>query len=191
MTKKRSVLAALLALIVLLGLGFAGCATEPVQVTPAAPKPAPEAAPPKPPEPFTLKLVETTDVHGAIFPYDFINDRPAATSLAQLYGYLKAERAKAGQDLLLLDNGDILQGQPVVYYSNFEDVKNTHIAAQVMNFMGYQAAVVGNHDVEAGHDVYDKLVGEFKFPWLAANAVRLQWHVNASPLASSLSSAAR
>ena len=99
MTNKRSVLAALLALIVLLGLGFAGCATEPVQVTPAAPKPAPEAAPPKPPEPFTLKLVETTDVHGAIFPYDFIEDRPAATSLAQVYSYVRAERARPGAAL--------------------------------------------------------------------------------------------
>jgi len=64
-----------------------------------------------------------------------------------------------------------LQGQPVVYYSNFEAVDKQHIASQVMNFMQYDAAAVGNHDIEAGHDVYDKLVKEFKFPWLAANAI--------------------
>jgi len=67
---------------------------------------------------FTLKIIETTDMHGSIFPYDFINDRPEATSLAQIMSYVKKERAKAGQQVLLLDNGDILQGQPVVYYSN-------------------------------------------------------------------------
>ena len=41
-----------------------------------------------------------------------------------------------------------------------------------MNYMGYNLGVVGNHDVEAGHPVYDKLVKDFKFPWLSANAVR-------------------
>ena len=40
-----------------------------------------------------------------------------------------------------------------------------------MNYMGYHAASVGNHDIEAGHPVYDKLVKEFEFPWLAANAI--------------------
>jgi len=40
-----------------------------------------------------------------------------------------------------------------------------------MNFMAYDAATVGNHDIEAGHAVYDKLKSEFNFPWLAANAV--------------------
>ncbi len=38
--------------------------------------------------------------------------------------------------------------------------------------MQYEASVVGNHDVEPGHDVYDKLVKDFAFPWLAANAVK-------------------
>jgi 2',3'-cyclic-nucleotide 2'-phosphodiesterase/3'-nucleotidase len=37
--------------------------------------------------------------------------------------------------------------------------------------MGYDAATIGNHDIEAGHPVYDRLKDEFKFPWLAANAV--------------------
>lgn len=121
--------------------------------------------------PFTLKIIETTDMHGSIFPYDFINDEPADTSLAQVLTYVKTERKKADQQVILLDNGDILQGQPVVYYSNFEAVDKPHIASLVMNYAGYSASVVGNHDVEAGHDVYDKLVDEFNFPWLAANIV--------------------
>ena len=121
--------------------------------------------------PLTLKLIETTDIHGSIFPYDFINDEPADTSLAQLLSYVNTERAKEDQEVILLDNGDILQGQPVVYYSNFEAVDEPHIASLVMNYAGYDASVVGNHDVEAGHPVYDKLVKEFNFPWLAANII--------------------
>lgn len=119
----------------------------------------------------TIKLIETSDVHGQLFPYDFINDKPAENSLAQIYTYVKQERAKDNQHVILLDNGDILQGQPIVYYYNFERPDTTHILASMMNFMQYDAGTVGNHDIEAGHPVYDKLVKEFNFPWMAASAV--------------------
>lgn len=122
------------------------------------------------PEPVVLRIIETTDLHGSLFPYDFINDRNAATSLAQVYTYVEQERAK-DQEVILLDNGDMLQGQPIVYYYNFEKTDTEHIQASVMNAMGYDAASIGNHDIEAGHPVYDKIVKEFDFPWLAANAL--------------------
>ncbi len=121
----------------------------------------------------TLKFIETSDVHGSFFPYDFIKAQDVPTSLAQIYAYIQQERANADQHVILLDNGDILQGQPTVYYYNFEKTDATHICAEMMNFMGYAAASVGNHDLEAGHPVYDKLLGEFAFPWLAANAVKV------------------
>ncbi|MBN1649942.1 MAG: bifunctional metallophosphatase/5'-nucleotidase [Bacteroidales bacterium] len=118
-----------------------------------------------------LKLIETSDVHGALFPWDFKNDKPASTSLAQVYTYVQEQRADQSQSVILLDNGDILQGQPLVYYSNFEKPEAEHICASVMNYMKYDAATIGNHDIEAGHPVYDKLEKEFDFPWMAANAV--------------------
>lgn len=118
-----------------------------------------------------LKIIETSDVHGAVFPYDFKNDRQASTSLAQAYSYIKQERKNGQQEVVLLDNGDILQGQPVVYYYNFEKTDVPHILSEVMNFMQYDAATIGNHDIEAGHPVYDRINKEFKFPWMAANAV--------------------
>ncbi|NIR52335.1 bifunctional metallophosphatase/5'-nucleotidase [candidate division KSB1 bacterium] len=118
----------------------------------------------------TLKFVETSDVHGAIFPYDFINDQASATSLAQVHAYVQREKRK-DQEVILLDGGDLLQGQPVVYYYNFEKPDAPHIMAEVLNYMRYEAGTVGNHDVEAGHPVYDKFVDELNFPWLAANAV--------------------
>ncbi len=118
-----------------------------------------------------IKILATTDVHGAIFPFDFILDTKAQYSLAQVQTYLKLLRKK-GEDFILLDNGDILQGQPTVYFSNFEDLENQHICSKVMNYMKYDAATIGNHDIEAGHKVYDQLVKEFNFPWLAANAIK-------------------
>lgn len=118
-----------------------------------------------------LKIIETSDVHGAIFPYDFRSDKKASTSLAQVCSYVEKERGKKDQEVILLDNGDILQGQPVVYYYNFEKTNVPHILSDVMNFMKYDCATIGNHDIEAGHPVYDRVNKEFQFPWLAANAV--------------------
>ncbi|RLD63702.1 MAG: hypothetical protein DRI95_11415 [Bacteroidetes bacterium] len=122
-------------------------------------------------ENIKIRIIETTDVHGNIFPYDYIQNKTSNNSLANVYTYIKEQRANEDIETILLDNGDILQGQPVVYYSNFENTEREHICASVMNFMEYDAATIGNHDIEAGHEVYDKLNEEFKFPWLAANAI--------------------
>jgi len=119
-----------------------------------------------------VKIIETSDVHGAIFPYDLVNNRPSNSSLAQVMTYLNEQRADTNQIVFLLDNGDILQGDPVVYYYNFEKTDTIHLYADVMNFMGYDAATIGNHDIETGHKVYDKFNREIKFPWLAANAIK-------------------
>ncbi|MCR4422563.1 MAG: bifunctional metallophosphatase/5'-nucleotidase [Exilispira sp.] len=123
-------------------------------------------------KPLQLTFIETSDIHGSIFPYDFINDRITKTSLAQVVTIVNEQRAIAGNNVVLLDNGDILQGQPTVYYYNFENTTDTHIVAQVMNYMKYDAMAMGNHDIEAGHPVYDKMIKEFSFPTLAANAVK-------------------
>lgn len=123
------------------------------------------------PQTVTLKIIATTDVHGAFFPYDFVNDKKAKTSLAQVFTFVNQQREIKDQEVVLLDNGDILQGQPVVYYYNFEAVDKTNICAEVMNYMKYDAASVGNHDIETGHPVYDKIVKEFNFPWLSANTI--------------------
>ena len=121
-----------------------------------------------------IKFIETSDVHGAILPYDFVNDTTTTSSLAQVHSYVNMERQLGGQHVILLDNGDILQGDPLVYYYNYEDTTTTHIYAQAMNFMSYDAATIGNHDIETGHSVYDKFRTEINFPWLAANAVNTQ-----------------
>lgn len=155
-----------------------GCQTRAVTKEPAAPKaaekvtePVVEAEEVKMAEDVHIKVIETSDVHGSLFPYDFINDKPAETSLAQIYSYVKEQREDTDQEVVLLDNGDVLQGQPVVYYYNFEKTDTEHILSSVMNAMGYDAATVGNHDVEAGPAVYTRIFEDSDFPWLAANAV--------------------
>ena len=117
-----------------------------------------------------IKFIETTDVHGYIFPFDFIKNKNLYYSIANIATYVEQERQKSGQWTILMDNGDILQGQPTVYYYNFIDTSEQHICPQTMNYLNYDVGTVGNHDIEAGHYVYDKVNKEFNFPWLAANA---------------------
>jgi len=119
----------------------------------------------------TLTFIETSDIHGAIYPYDFVNAKPMATSLAQVASLIAEERA-ANPNVVLLDNGDSLQGQPTVYYYNFEKTAGPHIWSQALNFLKYDAIGVGNHDIEAGHTVYDKLYEEVQASVLCANAVK-------------------
>lgn len=119
----------------------------------------------------TLKFIETTDVHGCYFPYDFIRQKPAKGSLARVSSYVKALRKDWGDRLLLVDNGDILQGQPVAYYYNYIDTASVHANAAILNYMQYDLATVGNHDIEAGHAVYDRWVSQCNFPILGANVI--------------------
>lgn len=116
-----------------------------------------------------IRVIQTSDVHGCFFPYDFINQQPMSGSLARVSSYVKSLRAKYGEKLLLLDNGDILQGQPTCYYCNYIKPEMPNVAASVINYMGYDAQTVGNHDIETGHAVYDKWIGEVKCPMLGAN----------------------
>ena len=118
-----------------------------------------------------IAILETTDVHGSFFPYDLVDKTDANGSLAQAYTYVQQLRQQDSLSVVLLDNGDILQGTPVVYYANYVDKSKVHPLAEMMNFMGYDAETIGNHDIEAGHAVYDKYAKGIKFPLMAANAV--------------------
>ncbi len=118
-----------------------------------------------------LTFLETSDVHGCFFPYDFITGKPRAGSMARLSTYVDSLRRVKGDGVVLLDNGDILQGQPVSYYYNYVDTIDDNIAAQVVNYLRYDAETVGNHDVEPGHAVYDKWIAAVQCPVLGANII--------------------
>ena len=118
-----------------------------------------------------LKVIETSDVHGHFFPYDFIEGKDLKGTLARANTYINRQRQEYGDRLLLIDNGDILQGQPCVYWSNYVMPDDENLAARVINYMKYDAETVGNHDIETGHKVYDKWIREVRCPVLGANIV--------------------
>ena len=120
-----------------------------------------------------FKVIETSDVHGHFFPYNFMEQKSMKGTLVRANTYINKERDKFGkQNLLLIDNGDILQGQPCIYWSNYVMPENENLAARVINYMNYDAETVGNHDIEPGHQVYDKWIREVRCPLLGANIVK-------------------
>ena len=128
----------------------------------------------KKPKTVTLKFIETTDVHGMFFPTNYTTGKAVGGSMARVSSYVKSQRTTYGNNLILLDNGDILQGQPTNYYWNFIDTQDENIATSVVNYMGYDAQAFGNHDIETGHNCYDKWNREVKCPILAANMINAE-----------------
>lgn len=119
-----------------------------------------------------LVVLFTTDLHGAVLPYDIKLNAPAQFSLANVTTYIKQVRNENPDKVLLFDTGDFLQGQPSVYFSNYVDTTHQHLMAEAFDFLQYDAIGVGNHDIETGEDVYYKrLPSQFKMPWLCANAI--------------------
>lgn len=118
-----------------------------------------------------LNIIETSDVHGSYFPYDFITRKPQNGSLARLSSLVNERRSQYKDAFMLVDNGDILQGQPIAYYYNYIDTKTEHVCASMLNYLHYDLGNMGNHDVEPGHAVYDRWVSQCKFPVLGANII--------------------
>ena len=118
-----------------------------------------------------LKIVQTSDVHGNYYPYNFITRKDWQGSLARIYAFVEKEREQYKENLILLDNGDILQGQPTAYYYNYIDTVSPHLCAEIMNYMKYDAGNMGNHDVETGRAVLDRWINSCDFPLLGANII--------------------
>ena len=86
---------------------------------------------------------------------------------AGLAAYKKAF-AKAGYDVLLVDNGDAIQGGPVGTLSKGEYI------IDIMNEVGYDVATLGNHEFDYGMDQFMALREKAKFPYVSANFTDLE-----------------
>ncbi len=103
-------------------------------------------------------VVLTSDVHGHI-----------NHGYARVSTFVDSLRA-VENNVLLLDNGDYLQGTTAVYFSNLMDNSGApNIMTTVFNKMNYSAIGVGNHDIEAGKNVFDRLYSSVQCPVVCAN----------------------
>lgn len=124
---------------------------------------------------YTLTVLSTNDVHGSWFDSTYVGGR-IKNSLFAVNTYVDSVRKADGKDnVLLIDAGDCLQGDNAAYYYNYIDTLSPHLFPRILHYMDYDAVVWGNHDVETGHSVYDRVNREMRaygIPLLAGNAVR-------------------
>lgn len=132
-------------------------------------------------ETHTLRILHTTDVHGNILGYDFVQDSSTPSGLGRVSTYVTQVRSDYPTSTLLFDGGDVLQGNAAVYYSNFVDTMRTHFISDAMTLLGYDAAVVGNHDLEATPSVYHRWQRDMATPLLAANIVHSDGPLKGKP----------
>ncbi len=122
-----------------------------------------------------LRIIETTDIHVAILPYDYYADAPNDTmGLARTASIIEEIRAEAG-NAVLFDNGDLIQGNPMGDYYAYEKGLNqgdVHPSVAALNALGYDAATLGNHEFNYGLDFLDRALEGAEFPFVSANLVR-------------------
>ncbi|MFR5888658.1 MAG: 5'-nucleotidase C-terminal domain-containing protein [Oscillospiraceae bacterium] len=129
----------LLSLFLVLALAFSLC------VGVLAEEPAGELA-------GEIVILHTNDVHGAISSYAKV-------------AALKAEYEAKGAEVLLMDAGDYIQGEPYVSVSQGET------AIRLMNYVGYDVATIGNHEFDYGYENLAELAAAAEFPIIAANVM--------------------
>ena len=118
-----------------------------------------------------VRIIFTSDLHGNYFPFDFRHTRWGKGSLQRVYAFVAQECQRRPSSTILIDGGDMLQGEPTSYYFNFISKSSHHRVADFCNFIGYDVSVIGNHDLETGHKVFDKFIDDCNFPVLGANAI--------------------
>ncbi|WIY24544.1 bifunctional 2',3'-cyclic-nucleotide 2'-phosphodiesterase/3'-nucleotidase [Parasedimentitalea psychrophila] len=128
-----------------------------------------------------LRLMETTDLHVHVFPYDYYADKPRDTvGLARTASLIKDIRAEASNSLLL-DNGDFLQGNPMGDYIAYErgmKEGDMHPVIAAMNTLGFEASTLGNHEFNYGLDFLMKSLAGANYPVVCAN---IATEIGASP----------
>ncbi|MFL4468463.1 bifunctional 2',3'-cyclic-nucleotide 2'-phosphodiesterase/3'-nucleotidase [Tateyamaria armeniaca] len=122
-----------------------------------------------------LRIMETTDVHVHVFPYDYYGDRPVDTvGLARTASLIQSVRDEATNSLLL-DNGDFLQGNPMGDYMAYErgmSEGDSHPIIAAMNTLGFDASTLGNHEFNYGLDFLMNSLAASGFPVVCANVAR-------------------
>ncbi len=122
-----------------------------------------------------LRLMETTDLHVHVFPYDYYSDRPVDTAgLSRTATLIRGIRDEASNSMLV-DNGDFLQGNPMgdfVAYERGMREGDLHPVIKGMNVLGFDAATLGNHEFNYGLEFMNKVLAGANFPVVCANLVK-------------------
>lgn len=118
-----------------------------------------------------LTILATSDIHGYIYPTDYreaIADQPMG--LLKVSELIKNERKEAEGEVILIENGDFIQGSPLAQYVN-EKTADPAQLVQALNELQVDAGVIGNHEFNFGLAYLKAAIAEVNHPVLSANIV--------------------
>src|SRR4051812_41715871 len=120
-----------------------------------------------------LVVATTTDVHGRVRAWDYYaNQVETVRGLTRAATIVDSVRSANPGRVILLDAGDLLQGNPFAYVAARQSSDRTNPIIAAMNAMGYDASAIGNHEYNYGVPYLDSAIGQARFPFLSANTYR-------------------
>lgn len=119
-----------------------------------------------------LRILETTDLHMHVVDYDYYQDQPsAAVGLVRTAALLAEARAEV-KNHVLVDNGDLLQGNPLgdfmARHRGLQD-GDIHPVYKAMNLLDYTVGNIGNHEFNYGLEFLERSIAGANFPYISAN----------------------
>ncbi|MDR0761362.1 MAG: bifunctional 2',3'-cyclic-nucleotide 2'-phosphodiesterase/3'-nucleotidase [Treponema sp.] len=123
-----------------------------------------------------ITILATSDVHNNYMDYDYFTDMPTEqTGLVRISTAIKAERAR-DPNVLLVDNGDNIQGNPFGEYLAKRPPVSGEISPimTLLNSMRYDAMTLGNHEFNFGLDYLNRVIEGAAFPVVCANVINAQ-----------------
>ncbi|MFN2383605.1 MAG: 5'-nucleotidase C-terminal domain-containing protein, partial [Gemmatimonadota bacterium] len=145
-------------------LVFAACAAALAACAPAATTVAGG-------ERVEIVVLGTTDLHGRLYPYDYYRGEVVDHGLARVATLVDSIRA-VRPHVVLLDSGDLLQGNPLDYYFGVVAPADVHPVIAAMNRLRYDAAAIGNHEFNYGLPALERALEDAEFPFLGGNVFR-------------------
>jgi 2',3'-cyclic-nucleotide 2'-phosphodiesterase/3'-nucleotidase len=116
-----------------------------------------------------LTVLATSDLHGHVMAYDYYRDRADPTlGLARVASLIARVRAQT-RNVLLVDNGDLIQGNPLADLAASDAGSGPHPVIDALNRLRYDAGTVGNHEFNYGLPLLERALGDAKFPLTVAN----------------------
>ncbi|MGY4675101.1 2',3'-cyclic-nucleotide 2'-phosphodiesterase [Ursidibacter arcticus] len=122
-----------------------------------------------------LRIIGTTDIHSFLTDFDYYKDAPTDKFGFTRTATLIEQARKEAKNSVLVDNGDLIQGNPIADYQAAKGYKEgkSNPAIDALNFMQYDVGTLGNHEFNYGLAYLDDSIKQAKFPIINANVVKV------------------